>query len=252
MEVAQKLIISNTGTRPEFKEPNHHVHWYHIVWFNYDHTKIRNCKDLTWVIYQLEKCPKTDKLHIDGTMWFKNKKRFYALRNQLPGAHIEPCKSDRASIYYSSKIETRIDGPWEHGTPPQQGARNDWKEHCLDYIDNENKFIYEHPEIYVKYHKGFEALKKKIGPKRSKKPEIHYYETMDQAKKWGKYHGPFYVKDLSYWWDGYDGEKCVIIRDLKNSNIDIEALEDDYPYQVPIKNGYKEFLCEHLIYIRSP
>lgn len=40
--------------------------------------------------------------------------------------HFEACKgSHQANVDYCSKEDTRIEGPWEHGSPPEQGKRTD-------------------------------------------------------------------------------------------------------------------------------
>jgi len=51
-------------------------------------------------------------------MNFTNAKRLGEVVKILPRCHAEPVKDMSAAIAYCSKEETRIAGPWEHGTSP--------------------------------------------------------------------------------------------------------------------------------------
>lgn len=55
------------------------------------------------------------------------------------------------------------------------------------------------------------------------------------------------------WWDGYQGEKTVIIDDLiTNEWIDkIDKLTDKYPFRVETKFGSKEVAYNTIIFISS-
>lgn len=67
---------------------------------------------LIWA-YQLEKCPTTEKLHIQGTCTCKKPMRRteFGLPNTI---HWEKVRNILLSLKYCTKEETRIAGPWVH------------------------------------------------------------------------------------------------------------------------------------------
>ncbi len=68
-------------------------------------------------VAQEEKCPKTDKLHIQGAIWLVTKTRFTALQKVLPTAHWEPMVNEEASIKYCKKNTTACGRRWQTGFP---------------------------------------------------------------------------------------------------------------------------------------
>jgi len=64
--------------------------------------------------------------HIQGYIVLHKRISLHTMRETLPGCHLEPRKGTHAQAKkYCTKIETRIDGPWEDGIEPQQGKRTD-------------------------------------------------------------------------------------------------------------------------------
>lgn len=252
-----KVVMSNTdpsGSGVNQYNPN--IHWWKIVWFPCEkrnqtidsiETKLKSIK-CDFLKYQIEKCPTTNRLHIDGVMYWKDKKRKQALKNQCAGIHVEIPKSVEACLNYAGKELTRVRGPYEIGHKPHQGERTDIKTNYLEFVGDPVSFIRSHPEIYVKYHKGFEALKKRLLPKRNFYPEtctaISIIEGINicRRNKWS-----FYVKDGTQWWEGYDQQHAVIISDKKV--VDINMLEGCWPYQVPVKGSSVEFRSFMIVYI---
>lgn len=73
-----------------------------------------NCKK--WV-FQLERCPETDKEHFQGRLHLKNKTRCKTLMKRLQEAvpmtgRLSPTCSITKGFDYVMKMETRISGPW--------------------------------------------------------------------------------------------------------------------------------------------
>lgn len=82
-----------------------------MTWFDYPDTVDTLIpglvgKDGKWC-FQHEVCPETGRPHIQGVVWFKNARTFAQVHKLFPGAHIEKCKSWKASIEYCSKEWTR-------------------------------------------------------------------------------------------------------------------------------------------------
>ena len=81
----------------------------------------------TLLVYQKEKGDQEETPHFQGVVCFDKQMRLAALK-KLPGldkAHFEVVKSLPAALAYCKKDDTRVDGPWEYGTAPAQGKRND-------------------------------------------------------------------------------------------------------------------------------
>lgn len=59
--------------------------------------------------------------------------RLTALKKIDPIAHFEMVKKDNGASAYCMKEETRVDGPWEHGTKPMNRAsKTDWEKVWVD------------------------------------------------------------------------------------------------------------------------
>lgn len=75
--------------------------------------------DVKYVTYQVERCPKTGRLHYQGYIEFTGKKTWSWVHKNLKGletAHLEQRKgSQDEAINYCQKVESRVRGPFEHG-----------------------------------------------------------------------------------------------------------------------------------------
>jgi len=81
-----------------------------------------------WVICQLERSPTTNKLHLQGAVYYKNAVTFSRLKKDFGDTvHIEIMRGKHSdSKKYCSKPESQVAGPWELGECPVQGKRMDW------------------------------------------------------------------------------------------------------------------------------
>jgi len=72
------------------------------------------CKKFT---FQLERGEENGKLHYQGWFSLKQKERFSTVINLLSSQfHLEPARDNFAAIKYCSKIDTRVDGPWNENS----------------------------------------------------------------------------------------------------------------------------------------
>lgn len=76
-----------------------------------------------YLIYQVERSPKSGNLHLQGFVYFRNPRSFNAVRKALSGAHIEPARHDQKAMNYCKKTESRVSKPVEWGTPPKKKGR---------------------------------------------------------------------------------------------------------------------------------
>jgi len=170
------------------------------------------------------------------------------------------------AVAYCSKEKTRgkgpDDGPFTWGAHDEQGKRNDLKS-AIELIKNSDKpmdeLIEQHPEMFVKFQRGLSALIAHRTKPRTTKTEFYFYFGPPGA---GKTYTAFnahniediYFKDSTIWWDGYTGQKIVIIDDYcpqhaMNIN-ELLRLTDRYPHRVQFKGGSIPFTSER-IYITS-
>lgn len=84
--------------------------------------------ELTFLIYQQEKCPSTGKLHFQGYVEFSEKKSIKNVQAILNDdkCHLETRKgSQKQAIDYCCKEESRVGETVRLGKPKQQGHRKD-------------------------------------------------------------------------------------------------------------------------------
>lgn len=82
-----------------------------------------NDKSMGWLIYQKEKGAKGGVVHWQGAVYFKTARSLVSLKKLNRRAKWIPAKgSAEDNKVYCTKPETRIEGPWEFGVMPSQGA----------------------------------------------------------------------------------------------------------------------------------
>jgi len=81
--------------------------------------KTSDWPDVKYCVYQVEKCPKTNKLHYQGYLEFVGQKTWKWVHKYLVGlekAHLEVRRGSQSdAIDYCKKSESRVSGPYEMG-----------------------------------------------------------------------------------------------------------------------------------------
>ena len=195
-------------------------------------------------------------IHWQIAIWYKSPKRFAFIKKAFPEAHIEIMNSDKG-FEYCMKEETRLKGPFEHGTCPiKRNEKLDWekvwewaKSGDLDKID---------PKIRVTQYKTLRTIRAdNLKPNDQKKcrgvwiwgqPGIgkSHWARITFAKN------EYYIKPANKWWDGYKGENCVILEDLDKSSAEhlghfLKIWADKWGFRGEVKFGgeapnYKKFV----------
>jgi len=179
--------------------------------------------------------------HLQGFVYFENPRGLSGVRKVCGRAHWEICRSPQQAAEYCQK-----DGEfWEVGEKPVQGERTDLKA-VAEQVRNGaslREVAEKNPGMFVRYSKGLMALKMVMLTDRTEMPVISWLWGPSGAGK-SRYAidlgFTYYIKDGTQWWDGYDGQECIIIDDFdgKWPLRDLLRLLDRYPYQGQFKGGY--------------
>lgn len=142
------------------------------------------------------------------------------------------------------------------GEATKQGKRTDLAE-AIETLRNTKsikKVAENHPNTFIIFHRGLEALWQQLfneprnreenvnvvvlwGPTGTGKTKRAYELASRLQEQQGL--GYFVKPSFNTWWDGYKGEKVVIIDEYSGQwNIDYMLLAlDRYPLKVEVKNG---------------
>ncbi len=157
--------------------------------------------------------------HLQGFIKFRNPRQFNAVRKLLPRAHVEICRDVASAISYCRKYGDTF----EKGLEPQKNG-GDKKEE----VAKKNKRLREAPlEELVRT--GELSLNQVPIIKKARiilDQEHELFEADDVRGIWywgppgvgkthkAREHGDCYLKSQNKWWDGYTGEKNVVLDDL--------------------------------------
>ncbi len=205
---------------------------------------------IAYLCVGIEVCPESKKTHNQGWIQFKSQQRLTAIKKMVSNiTHFEPCKGSAAS----NDRYCKKDGKWKaFGTCTTQGQRTD-----LDALQAKIKggatrmqIIEEDFSLYCRYRGGIdvaiqEYCKANNRQFRHLKVLCYYGDTntgktrdamADEANGL-----PFKIAGNSLnWWDGYDGEKTIVIDDYNNDVTITRMLNilDGYTLRLPIKGGF--------------
>lgn len=213
-------------------------------------------KKVHYAVLQYERGP-AGTPHIQGYWVLASKKRLQQVRALIPGAHFEGARGSKAqNKTYCTKVETRIDGPWEFGEFVEERARSDLRA-AVDSIragSSLQQLVQDHAVPFVRNNRGLVQLRTLLQPAKPR-PDLEVYYIFGESgtgksryayARWGD----AYVKPPSGWWDGYDGEEAVIWDDFRaNHMMFAELLQalDRYKYRGQIKGGYTAINCKVIV-----
>lgn len=215
---------------------------------------------VTYVVYQRELAPDTGREHFQVYLELSAKKSIVQLKDDIAefdDAWLKARKgSQKQARAYSMKEDSRIEGPWEHGTPKAQGQRTDLEavKTDLDKGFSMKRIYDEHFVECCKYRNFFITYKRARTPKRDWPMEIYIVIGPSGCGKTKFARDSFpdaYWKPHGQWWDDYDGEDCVVVDEMYGNRFsftELLNLMDRYPHKVPIKGGFVEFSSKTLVF----
>lgn len=243
------------------------------------HTKGASTR-LVYMVWQIERCPATGKLHLQGYMEFESNvfrrylQRFFENGQTL---HAEARLGTREGcIRYCTKEETRVMGPWEYGDrdhmerrETSQGNRSD-VQRIHDAINqgySMDDLMREFPADLIRMCNGVKTamglVRKRDAPIDRDIKVIVIFGGTGTGKTSGVLHGlyekygikPYTVDSTmlstsgtTIWWDGYENEDHVLWDEYHNwvPTGDLLRYMDRYTMQIQKKGGSTVAYYKHL------
>lgn len=193
-----------------------------------DHLPISPAGPVYW-IYQVEVCPDTNRVHLQGFVYYENAVSLRRAKLDLgrDDAHLERCRGTvEENIVYCSKEDSAIQGPFEHGNRPTQGRRTDWHD-ARDLVvkgATDAEILDLHPNLAPQY-RGVEKMREVYSthPVRRDISVIYMWGATDV----GKTHRARMTYPESYFvrgkyvegklFDNYRGEETLILDEWKSA-----------------------------------
>lgn len=216
-------------------------------------------ESVKYIVFQLEKCPKTGKKHYQGFLQTKDPIRIGGAKKLLKcdWAHLEVTKgSPEQNRKYCSKSQTRVGETIEFGTLTQgRGARTDLAR--LHSAIKQGKSFEELMEIdfgaCLRYSKGIEKAISMYAKNIDTPKKVYLYwgdSGTGKSKSAAEKFPEAWWKPEGEWFDGYEGQNEVIIDDFTPGSIKtglLLKLLDRYPLRVPVKGGFKVWKPKKII-----
>lgn len=224
---------------------------------------------IQYLLYQKEKAPTTGTIHLQGYVYFANPRARGGVQlaiSKLADDHpadqisVRACRGnvDQNNIYCTK--EDRLEGPFEWGNMPKQGARTDLEE-IKNLIKNgatEAEVAERYFGQYVRYYRGIREYRTLTARKRNWKTKVvvHYGstglgKTYRTEVKGGE---RLYVKDADHkWFHNYQGEDEVCLEEFDGRMLGINTFKriaDRGRCSVEYKGGTVEWSAKTL-YVTS-
>lgn len=218
----------------------------------------------TYVVGQLEEAPTTGHQHIQCFLQLKKPCRISWLKRHIGAEiHWEPMRgtAEEASDY-CKKDDTRVMGPWEHGTITRRGKVMGLNE-AIDLIRSGaplRDVIETYPAVWVHHGRGLLDLRQRLQLEQDRRkfgpegPEVWVLygpsgtgKSRIVAHEWPD---AFWKIPGEKWWDGYDRQETVVLDDFKDGDLrltDLQRLLDRYPLWVEVKGGAVPMLAKRYV-----
>jgi len=235
-----------------------------------------------YLVYAPEICPSSGKKHYQCYVYYKSPRYLDAMWKKFPMAYCKPAagsaeenKSYIKGPYTNKEGKSKPFNPdaVEMGTIPNQGKRNDLEAFAEAITEGKRgrELTHEHLAIRAKYPRLEQILVQEDDEekcieqfKAGMRPEVHVrwgkagtgksryiYDNYDAMDVYALNIGDGSAK--SVWWDGYRGQKVILIEDFAGGEMPwkyLLRLLDRYPFRMQVKGSYCYRRCEK-IYITA-
>lgn len=219
--------------------------------------------NFTFAVFQLERCPDTERLHLQGYLKVKRPTRITALKKwpTFPDAHFEPrFGTEEQAIAYCEKEESRVAGPWRRGHLARQGERTDLVAVCESIKEGKSLAdIAEHnTATFLRYPRGIERVFEIIGKLRKCEWEMEVIvlwgssgsgKTTLAKQSWPDHYLFMPQRGSTTWWNNYKGEETIIIDEFANNfpfHYALQLLEQP-GIQVETKGGTVQLTAKRIV-----
>lgn len=228
--------------------------------------KISDILKCTYLSYQLE-LSESGTVHWQGYIELSVARSIRALRKDndfLARSHLEPRRGSQAqAVEYVTKEDTRIRPVYTEGElAPGQGKRKDLDavKADIDSGASDIKLWSDHFSSYCRYHKAFKRYKALVQPERRWIMDVRVYWGLTGTGKTRSVYDEFELEEIysvphakgsGTYWDGYDGQKVVLVDEMYGSRFSwgfLLRLTDRYPMTVPIHGDVVTFASKIIIF----
>lgn len=229
-----------------------------------------------WERSQDDLSDKLGRLHFQFFVEFRDKVRLPQARRYLSSTSgtpftgwLEPARSERA-LEYCRKERSRIGGSIEYGLRGGKTGTPARLTEVLALMQNGTSFLdvsTMYPDLVSRNKQLIQSWEAYYDRPRdsSSMPTVEcYYGHTGSGKSWKAFidHPDAFRKMPGKWWDGYKGEKVVIIEDFKppsesdwktggGEQIQLDEwlrILDRYPHKIQYKGGTKQLQATHFIF----
>lgn len=222
-----------------------------------DVAPVWNPVEMTYLVYQQEKCPTSGRVHWQSYVIFGKRKRLSGVKALLGNVHCEIARSSpQTCLAYCSKVDTRLADPLEFGQIPlERGPTNVVSELK---IKRPMEVIEENPKLWRGL-RQMEALRLGLlSPRRRMTEGIFLTGSTGTGKSKvsaliGAFLGPgevYWAQPDLKWLDGYCGQSLVIVDEFRGQVPPslILRMVDRYPLMLPVKGGFTQFKPDMIIF----
>ena len=159
------------------------------------------------VRYQLERCPKTSRLHWQFVLQCTKNVRMSMLKKHYgKEIHWELTSSIQGAAMYCEKSQTRVAGPWELGAFVTDGARNDIMavKQAIDRGATEREVAENFFQVWCSNRQSLNYYRMLVRPNRDWMTEVHVIigDAGSGKSRLAFMQCPYaYFKPSGIWWD---------------------------------------------------
>jgi len=215
-----------------------------ICWTLYDYDQylaVLDNLECEYQVYGYETCPTTGRKHLQGYTYFSNPHSLNKFSESLGNCHVE--KQTKGTPKQAADY-CKEDGDWrERGTPPTQGKRTDW-EAAVSALKTKDvlEVILEQPQLAPAQRALREIKSMYLKPLHREVNVYVLYGAAGSGKtRWAyDFDKDLYKKPVGDWYDGYQGQKTLLLDDFYGwiKYHDLLHVCDRYPLNCPVKGGY--------------
>jgi len=205
-----------------------------------------------YMVIGYEVCPDTGRKHLQGYVAWENPRSLQKFQQDI-GLKRFHYESTRGNPLQASDYCKKDGKFWEFGTLPTQGERTDWQKAVND-LNNGNDIITvvsEQPQLLPAI-RSLEKYKTLLSKSTHRDVKVIFLIGSPGTGKtrwaWENY-PDLYTKPEGHWWDGYSGQKTILLDDYQGDISYTQFLKilDRYPINLPIKGGFTPAVYDTII-----